>query len=343
MNDSLASESARSYAADCESTGVDTASPETRAAQPGSLEGEAFLNEAWRISRAHHGNLLTVHVPGMFVVNGRRGKYRAVSITATRCDLDCEHCKGSLLTTMVHAASPYALLRIGYEAAARGDGGMLVTGGCDQNGRLPWRQFLATIEKLKAETDLTITVHAGQTDLETARALKHAGVDQALVDVVGDDVTAREVYHLSAGTAAVRETLESLARAELETVPHVLFGIYYGRERGERAALEMLKDYPVKKYAVVVLMPTRGTPMAGVQPPPPERVASFIAHARIELPHVLASLGCARPRGHYRKRLDALAVKAGINSLAIPSDEALNEAERRGLDVVYRETCCSLG
>jgi uncharacterized radical SAM superfamily protein len=235
------------------------------------------------------------------------------------------------------------LVRAGYEAVARGDSGMLVTGGCDRNGRLPWARFLEAIGKLKAETGLTITVHAGQINLETARALKDAGIDQALVDVIGDDVTAQEVYHLREGTAAIRKTLESLARAGLETVPHVLFGVYYGRERGERAALEMLKEYPVKKYAVVVLMPTKGTPMAGVCPPTPERVASFIARARIELPHVRASLGCARPRGRYRLELDALAVKAGINSLALPSDGALQEAQRRGLEVVYRETCCSLG
>ncbi|MEJ2716031.1 MAG: radical SAM protein [Deltaproteobacteria bacterium] len=343
MNDPLRSEKAGPYADNGEPIGADTTILQSRPVQSGSRDGEALLEEAWRISRANHGNLLTVHVPGMFVVNGRRGKYRAVSITAARCDLNCEHCKGTLLTTMSHAASPQALVRIGYEAAARGDRGMLVTGGCDEQGRLPWKHFLAAIQELKAETDLTITVHTGQTDFEIARALKDAGVDQALVDIIGDEVTAREVYHLSAGTSAIRQTLESLARVELETVPHVIFGIYYGREKGEHVALKMLKDYPVKKYAVVVLMPTRGTPMADVRPPSPERVASFIARARIELPHLRASLGCARPRGRYRKRLDALAVKAGINALAIPSDEALGEAERRGLDVVYKETCCSLG
>ncbi len=83
--------------------------------------------------------------------------------------------------------------------------------------------------------------------------------------------------------------------------------------------------------------------MAKVPPPSPDSVAFFIAQARLELPHLEAGLGCARPRGSYSRELDVLAIKAGINSLALPSDRALAEAESRGLEIVYQETCCSLG
>jgi lipoyl synthase len=302
----------------------------------------ALLAQAWDASRSRHGNRLNVHIPGMFVVNGVRGRYRAVSITGTRCDLDCEHCKGLLLRTMPPAPDPETLLRLGLEAKARGDYGMLITGGCDASGRLPWQGYLQVIRKLKATTDLTITVHAGQVDLETGRGLKDSGVDQALVDVMGDDATARGVYHLAEGTAQIRRTLDSLAAVGLEIVPHILFGIHYGMERGERAALEILSDYPLKQYVVVVIMPFRGTPMEGVQAPRPEQVASFLASARLRLPDLCASLGCARPRGRYRHALDVLAVRAGINSLALPSDAALEYALRHGLEVVHSATCCSL-
>lgn len=306
-------------------------------------ELEELLPHAWKLSRSIHGNRLTVHVPGMFVVNGRRGRFRAVSVTGDRCELDCEHCKGTLLRTMARAPDPSSLIRFGHEAASRGDEGMLITGGCDQNGRLPWKDFLPSIRRLKEQTDLKITVHAGQVDVETALDLKEAGVDQALVDVIGDDSTARNVYHLPGGTATIRETLAALTQAELEIVPHILFGIHFGRIMGEWAALQILKDYPLKKYVIVVLMPAHGTPMEAVQPPPPRDVASFICHARIELPGVQASLGCARPRGLYRRELDVLAVRAGVNSLALPSDRALAEAQSRGLEVIQRDACCSLG
>lgn len=302
----------------------------------------ALLRHAWQLSRSRHGNRLSAYIPGMFVVDGKRGKYRAVSITGTDCDLDCEHCKGSLLRTMAHATTPQDLLGFGLDAWARGDRGMLVTGGCDHEGRLPWAKFLPIIERLKAHTGLIVTVHAGQVDSTTARALKNAGVDQALVDVIGDDATAREIYHLTEGTATILRTLDALADAGLETVPHIIFGIHLGEERGELAALDMLKSLPLEKYVVVVLMPARGTPMARIEPPAPDAVARFIARARVELPHCQASLGCARPRGRYRRRLDVLAVRAGINSIAIPADDALREAEALGLETVFMETCCSL-
>lgn len=244
---------------------------------------------------------------------------------------------------MPHALDSDSLVRFGLEAAERGDFGLLVTGGSDRQGRLPWADFIPAIARLKSETNLTITVHSGIVDKDTARALKNAGVDQALVDVIGDETTAKEVYHLEDGTRMIRRTLDSLAAARMEIVPHVLYGLYFGRPRGEMAALEILKGYPLKKYVVVVLMSAKGTPMAQVTPPPPEQVARFIANARLELPNLHASLGCARPRGRYRRDLDVLAVKAGVNSLALPSERAIQEAQERGLEVVHKEACCSLG
>jgi lipoyl synthase len=310
---------------------------------PKNHDLSSTLERAWVESRARHGSRLTAYLPGMFVVDGRRGKYRAISITGDKCDLGCNHCKGTLLRSMEYALSPDDLKRQGQAAVARGDHGILVTGGCDREGRLPWEQFIPAIRELKEKTNLIITVHAGQTDLEIARALKDAGVDQALVDVIGDDDTAGDVYHLPKGTESIRRTMDSLTTAGLEIIPHIIFGIAYGRQRGEMAALKILREYPINKYVVVVIVPTRGTEMAAIQPPPPEQVAFFIALARLEMPGPQASLGCARPRGPYRKSLDVLAVRAGINSIALPSHAALEEAEQQGLEIVYKETCCSLG
>lgn len=311
--------------------------------RPISPDLSRALKNAWTESRSRFGNSISLHIPGMFVFNGTRGRYRAVSITGTECALNCEHCQGSLLKTMPEASTPEALVEYGRQAAARGDIGILVTGGCDVEGRLPWRRFLSAIATLKQETALTITVHPGQIGPREARDLKAAGVDQALVDVIGDDSTAEAVYHLPNGIATIRRTMDSCATAGLEIAPHILFGLDFGREKGERKALRMLSDYPLKRYVVVVLMPTKGTPMAGTQPPPPESVAQFIAEARQEAPHLLCGLGCARPRGRYGRRLETLAIKAGVNSLAMPTEATTAEVEATGLEAQYVAACCSLG
>lgn len=243
---------------------------------------------------------------------------------------------------MPDAASPERLLELAVEAQARGDLGMLVTGGCDARGCLPWEAFAPTIARIREQTGLRISVHTGILDLPTARLLKESGVDQALIDVIADETTATEVYHLPDAVDGVRRTIEALAACGLETVPHIIYGIHFGTRRGEFEALRMLHDYPLKKFVVVVLMPSRGTAMEQVIPPRVEEVARFLCRAREELPEPEMSLGCARPRGRYRLALDFLAVRAGINGLAIPSDWALAEAERMGLEIVFQQTCCSV-
>jgi uncharacterized radical SAM superfamily protein len=157
----------------------------------------------------------------MFVVNGRRGKYRAVSITGDKCDLGCEHCKGSLLKTMPAAATPEMLLHLGRQASERGDRGILVTGGCDSDGRLPWKKFVAAISTLKAETDLAISVHTGQIDRETAHVLKESGVDQALVDIIGDDATrGKSIIFQRVRRHTAHNGISGIGR--LEIIPHVV-------------------------------------------------------------------------------------------------------------------------
>jgi hypothetical protein len=304
---------------------------------------ESRLNRANHISRSIHGNKLVIYSPGMFVVHGVRGKYRAISITGDRCELSCEHCKGALLKTMPSATTPQALEKAAILAQSRGDKGILITGGCDSMGALPWPDFLDSIRWIKDNSDLMVTVHAGQVKERTALGLKAAGVDQALVDIIGDEDTARNVYHLPQGVSSVSKSLDALFSAGLEVAPHIVCGLNYGKMSGEYQALETLARYPFCRYIVVVLTPNRATPMGSVNPPSPEDVALFIAEARVRLPEMEASLGCARPRGRYGATLDTLAVLGGVNSIALASDMSQNKALSMGLNIEYRDTCCSIG
>lgn len=295
------------------------------------------------ISWQHHGKRLEIFLPGMFVAYGRRGRYPAVSLTGRHCDQGCDHCGGRLLETMLPVTSPSELRRVALRAAERGDVGLLVSGGSDSQGRLPWDEFIPTLAEIKQETGLILTAHVARIDESTARGLKAAGVSQALIDVVGDESTAREVLHLPDGLAAQEETLAACAAAGLEIAPHIILGLHRGEMRGERAALERLAALNPRLVVFVVLMPMKGTAMAGVTPPSPQEVAAFLVEAREILPQSRHHLGCARPRGRYRAELDRLAVYAGVNALAVPSDAALKAADELGLEVVQHDTCCSVG
>ena len=98
----------------------------------------------------------------MFVINGCRGSYHAVSITGTLCELDCDHCEGLLLKNMHAANNPGDLVDFAMRAFNRGDKGLLISGGCDRKGKLPWSNFLNAIEHIKKKTNLQVTIHAGQ-------------------------------------------------------------------------------------------------------------------------------------------------------------------------------------
>jgi len=67
-----------------------------------------------------------------------------------------------------------------------------------------------------------------------------------------------------------------------------------------------------------------------------------IVEARLRLPDVPLWLGCMRPHGHYRQKLDPLAVRAGVNKIVSPARQAVDMAEELGLTVMCGRECCAL-
>ncbi len=298
------------------------------------------MDAAWALSRDKFGAGITFYLPGMFRYNGITGRYPAASITGDRCSLRCEHCKGSLLRTMPDASGPDKLLSACRDFKAKGCHGVLISGGCDQKGHLPWGDFAEAIARVKEETGLYITVHSGLVHPHEARLLKDAGVDQALLDVIGDDETYKAIYHVDFGVSEIAQSMEALKEAGLDIVPHVVCGIYYGRIKGEKKALNMISHFRPIQIVIVALMPPSFGGEKRFQSPSPIEVAEVIADARIMMPDNRIALGCARKRGETEMEL--LAIKAGINRMAIPSEEAIALAGDLGLRAGYQRTCCSV-
>jgi uncharacterized radical SAM superfamily protein len=299
-----------------------------------------MLEEARRISWNNLGRRITFFLPGMFTQNGLSGKFPAISITGPRCDLMCDHCQGKLLESMISAADPPALFETCLALDRKENCGVLISGGCNRDGCLPWEPFLPAIRAVKEKTRLFISVHAGFISEKDAAGLKQAGVDQALVDVIGDDETLQRICHVPFGIERIVAGLEALQKAGLPIVPHIVCGIDYGRMRGEQNALDIVAHFKIEQVVILSLMGIPGTPVQRVNPPRAEDIAELIAEARLRMPYTPISLGCARTRG--KDRLDVLAVDAGVNRMALPSDEAIERAQAYGLDIRYQRSCCSV-
>jgi uncharacterized radical SAM superfamily protein len=165
-------------------------------------------------------------------------------------------------------------------------------------------------------------------------------VDQALIDVIGSDETYRNIYHVPFGVIEIEKALAALREADLPTVPHVVCGLDYGRFAGEVAALEMISRFSVEQVVIVSLMTLKGTEMEKTIPPRAEDVTRIILAARSLMPATCISLGCARERGNVK--METLAIDAGINRMALPSEEAVQRANHYGLEIRYQKTCCSV-
>jgi hypothetical protein len=219
---------------------------------------------------------------------------------------------------------------------------VLITGGSDKTGRVPLLAALDDMARVKRELRMDLVVHTGLVDRALARGLAEAGVDGAMIDIIGSEDTIQQVYHLEATPQDFQDSLRHLYEAEVPTIPHIVLGLHYGRLVGETAALEMVEHYPPTALVLVVLTPWDGTPMKEVKPPEVEEVGRFFQAARLRLPRTPILLGCARPGGPYKEALDRLAVGAGLNGIAYPTQGMVGYARQMGLTPRFHEECCSL-
>ena len=136
-------------------------------------------------------------------------------------------------------------------------------------------------------------------------------------------------------------SLQALHQATITFVPHVIVGLHYGKLKGELHALEMISKYEPSAVVIIAFMPIHGTEMSNVKPPEPLDIAKVIGIARLMLPTTPLVLGCMRPKGKHRARTDVLAIKAGVNAIAFPTEDAVRFAEGQGYAAVFSPLCCA--
>jgi uncharacterized radical SAM superfamily protein len=300
-----------------------------------ALESGSFASSTRKVS--FYAPSFAFHKKGCFP----RAGFPTITVTGNACTLNCRHCEGKVLKTMLPAETPKRLFELATKLKGEGAVGCLVSGGCLQNGSVPLERFVPALEKMKRELGLTIVVQTGIVNSTRARALKNAGVDAALIDVIGSDITIKQVCNLNATVNDYEDALRALHSVGLSFVPHVVVGLQNGGLDGEFEALKMIRRHEPSALVVIAFMPIRGTDMETVNPPSPLAIARVIAAARLIFPEIPLSLGCMRPKGKHRAETDVLGLKAGVDAIAFPTEEAVAYAENRGLEVSFLPYCCS--
>jgi hypothetical protein len=272
-----------------------------------------------------------------------KNSFPAFSVTAGGCALDCDHCQAKILEPMIPATKPAILDRRVREMVERESlGGFLLSGGSNRSNEIRYEPYLPVIEGLKRDyPHLKVAIHSALLDPARAKAMEAAGVDTAMMDVIGARETIRDVYHLDRPVEDFEATLAALCATTMEVVPHIVIGLHYGRILGEARALDIVARHPVHSLVLVVVMPFYAKPGTFVTPST-EDVGRIFMEARRRIPDREVLLGCARPPGMHRRVTDAYAVAAGLDGIAFPADGAVAVAAALGRPAIQEHACCSM-
>lgn len=284
-------------------------------------ELETLLERAWQTRLEHSARVIQFDCPLDTAV---------ISLTGAHCALDCAHCGRHYLQQMIPIWE--AVERVSATTPS-----LLISGGCDAQGRVPVLPHLAEVAALRPGRQLNW--HVGLIGEAEAQAIAPYA-DVISLDFVGDDETIHQVYGLDK-TVADYVASYQLLRAHARVVPHVTIGLRGGELGHERPALARLAQLGLDALVFLVFMPTPGSRYANRQPPDAAQAATILAQARLCFPDKPIYLGCMRPKGRYRDELDPLAIRAGVNKIVSPARPAERLAERLGLAVTRGRQCCA--
>jgi len=271
--------------------------------------------------------------PTLFAYHPGRS-FPSYSVSGDRCELGCDHCQGQHLRWMRSLDGPESLREQARVLLEDGGVGMLISGGCDQEGRIGIGPYVDAIREAKEETGLLFNLHAGLVDRDDAEALSRSHADLVSLDIHQDPEVISGVLHRPGGPESYRESLEALLDAGLEVVPHLTVGL---SRDDPILALDILEG-KVSRVVILVLIPTPGTPICDMPMPADEEVLALV-EAILDR-GMDPVLGCMRPRGNHSLEIEC--VKRGVRSIALPSRKTLAWAESSGYEIKELPICCAL-
>ena len=272
-----------------------------------------------------------------------KNSFPAFSITAGGCALNCDHCQKKILEPMIPATKPEMLDQKVRDLIMLQDlQGFLLSGGSNLRNEIKYERYFPVVEKLKRDfPHLKIAIHTALTDEASAKRMESAGVDTAMMDVIGAQETIKQVYKLDRPVADFEATLAALCSTKMEISPHIVIGLHYGQLLGEANALDICARYDIQALVLVVIMPFYSKPGTFVTPSTTD-VGRIFLEARKRMGDKSVLLGCARPAGMHKRVTDAYAVMAGLDGIAFPADGALASCQMIGRKHHQEHACCSI-
>ncbi|MFX1312797.1 MAG: radical SAM protein, partial [Promethearchaeota archaeon] len=256
-----------------------------------------FFKLAQLIKKKNFGDILKIYNP--------TNRFPAISITGNKCTLNCAHCDGKYLKSMKQITENSDLESFLMNLSKKEGVGALISGGSEIDGSVPLLNFLDTIKKIKKHTNLIINTHTGLLNEETAKKLADAKVDIVSFDITMDEEIVRNIYHLNVDLNEYKRAIDLLKKYNLNMVPHICIGLYYGRLHKELECIKFIKESKIHPSLIVliVLIPPKESKIE-FETPQPIDIAKIIALTRIVFPNTEISLGCMRPRGKIKVEVE---------------------------------------
>jgi len=265
--------------------------------------------------------------------------FPAVSLTGRTCALQCEHCRGHHLGGMRDGSQPGSLSRIASEAKKAGATGILISGGCDIEGKVLILERAQEIMDVK-RSGLLLNIHTGLLNDAEAAVLARLGAVRLSMDLHQSPDVIRDVLHLDAGPAGFERTLRALcAAAPGKVVPHICAGLEGDTIENEIMSVDLAAEIGVAALVVLVHVPTPGAPLRPSVPISDRTVLELIDHA-VSQTDAPVLLGCMRPRKDHH--LEVEAARHGVLGIANPKERTLRILENDGFRILHRNECCAL-
>ena len=266
-------------------------------------------------------------------------------MTGGNCALKCEHCDKKYLNGMKPLLTNDELETFLMDLYKNGGLGVLLSGGCELDGSVPLLGFLDTIKKVKDQTDLIINTHTGLLDEETAKKLGEGGVDIISFDINMDEKIISDIYHLNKNLDDYKRAVNLLKKNNLNIVPHICIGLYYGKLHKELDSIRFIKESGINPSLIVLiaLIPPKRENSKFKRPTPID-IGKIITVIRFVFPNTEISLGCMRPRGDIKIEIEKLAIEAGITRIEIPSPKTLKWVQDIDSNITFKffSACCAI-